>query len=171
MKKYLLRILIIAFPYFFLLDMAVGILMSYAEKLEMISMCKIVFMVYFIIMLLTDIYSAYIQIIKKETAVDSVKINLALKVLQMPAILVYVAMLVFGLIIGVWGIGFIVVAISGIMMSVIISGISSIGTIINIKSTAKYSISKAWCFIVLSFIPIVDLIIAIIVYKQIATID
>lgn len=89
--------------------------------------------IYNICMLCFCIYHSASIVTKKIPASDAAWMNLAIKGFQIPSYIFHFVMGFIGAIMGIWGIGFLLVAITVCVLSILLTGISAIGCGIRMK--------------------------------------
>ena len=119
-------------------------------------------LIYNIYVLVISIYYPVSVIRKKIPAHDAAKANLLIKGLQIPAYLFHFLMGIAGVAIGpIFGIPLILMAVVIDWLTIMLSGISSIGCHVQMKREGLISTGKAFWMLIGSFVYCVDIFIAI----------
>lgn len=169
LKRYCKLIPLIIYPYVYLIVLLIYILVAlfvpsdHEQTATDMSMKMIYYgaIVYNIYVLCFSIYHSVSIIRKKIPAYEAAKMNLVIKSLHIPSYCFHFFMGFIGAAMSIWGIGFLLVAFVVTVLSILLTGISSIGCGIRMKQegilTWKYII---WMLIG-SFICFADIGIAI----------
>ena len=146
MKKYLKMIPIMAYPYAYLIYIIVCILTGVFSSLEE---NEILFDVFFIIPLIYNAVALIIALINmiqgirgKYTLKESAIINALTKCVQIPGYIFHFIMGLIGLLMSIWGIGFIIWAIIIDFLCIALTGISSLGLSIRLIKEKVFPPSK-----------------------------
>lgn len=118
--------------------------------------------IYNICILCFCIYHSVSIVNKKVPVSDAAWMNLIIKGFQIPAYIFHFLMGLLGGVMGIWGIGFLLVALAVSVLSILLTGISAIGCGIRMKQEGILTFWKALLMSIGSFIFCVDLIIAIV---------
>lgn len=166
MKKYLKLIPLILYPYAYLIGVA-GLYIA-DEILPFFSVSNISEYLFWGVIILYNVYVLFIAVFnavltagKRYTAYDGAKINLIVKGVQIPAYILHFLMGLAGLIMSVWGIGFIVIAVFVDLLTIIFTGISAIGCSIKMKKEGILPLRGAILTGIGSFIYCLDVAVAI----------
>ena len=165
MKKYLKMIPIMAYPYAYLIYFIAFIVIGGFASLDE---NEILFDVFFIIPLIYNAMSLIIVIINmiqgirgKYTLKESAIINALTKCVQIPGYIFHFIMGLIGLLMSIWGIGFIIWAIIIDFLCIALTGISSLGLSIRLIKEKVFSPSKGILILLGCFIYVVDVVLAI----------
>jgi len=170
MKKYFLMIPLMIFPYAYLVWLlSMFFASSYMEQFFDQSGSEsivwlIVALIYLIYVIFIVFYNCTVSARGKYTAYESAKINLFVKGIQVPAYIFHFVLGLMGCVMSVWGIGIIMVAVIVDLVTILLTGISSIGCTIRMK---KEKILNAPLSILLGigcFIYVVDVAVAFIYF-------
>ncbi len=108
------------------------------------------------------ILCAVLAVKSKNTPYQIAKMNLLLKATQIPAYIIYFALGVFSVFLSVWGIGILLAIILIDLLTIILTGINSIGCTIRLKKDTVISKRMAIILGICSFLYCVDIVVAII---------
>lgn len=168
MKKYLKMIPLIIYPYAYIIFLVLfNLAQIYGE--DPIFYSPFMDYVYTGIILLFNLYVIFIAIFNsvitskgRYSAHEAAKMNLIIKALQIPAYVFHFILGVLGAFASVWGIGFIIVAVCVDLLTIILTGINSIGCTRKLKKDGV--ITKGWAILagIGSFIYCIDVVIAIV---------
>lgn len=167
MKKYLKMIPLMLYPYAYL----IYILFIYftikssrlMDAMEIIHFdFRITIVLFNLYVLFIAIFNAVITSKDESTSYEVAKMNLIIKGFQIPAYIFHFLISLVGLLMSVWGVGFIMIAIVVDLLSIILTGINSIGCTIKLKREGVINSKYAKIMGVGSFLYCVDLVIAII---------
>lgn len=89
------------------------------------------------------------------------RMNLIIKLVQIPAYTINFVLGLIGLFMSVWGIGVLAIVIIVDFLSIVLSGVNNIGTCVNLSKNNTISSSWAVIFSIFSFIYVVDVFIAV----------
>ncbi len=165
MKKYLKILPLILYPYAYLIFFAfVPALRQLTgespSKLAVLSV-QIAVVGYNLGVLILALWSA-IGGLKRYTPAEAAKMNLAVKCWQIPAYLFHFLMGMTGLVMSIWGIGFIALAIIIDLITIFLSGLFAVGSVRRLKKEGILSSGTAFLAGFGSFLYCVDVIAAII---------
>lgn len=118
--------------------------------------------VYHILVLADAIYGAVSVAGKGYTANEAARMNLTIKGWQVPAYIFHFILGCVGMMLSVWGIGFILFAILIDVLTIALTGICAIGCMVKMKKSGTLSTPKAILAAIGSFLFCVDVIIAIV---------
>lgn len=174
MKKYLLMVPLILFPYIYLFALiSLNLLVTAFEK-PMAS--KIAYylwiginITYLAYIIFIPFYNTVVSTRGKYTAYQATKINLMIKGLQIPAYVFHFLIGMMGLVASVWGIGIILVALVIDLVTITLSGISSIGCSIRMRKEKILSLPASILMGIGCFIYCVDVFIAVVYFLMART--
>ncbi len=170
MKKYLLMVPLMIFPYAYVVWLlSIFFTSSYMEQFfdqngSESVVWLVVALIYLIYVVFIVFYNCTVSARGKYTAYESAKINLFVKGIQIPAYIFHFILGMMGCVMSVWGIGIIMVAVIVDLVTILLTGISSIGCTIRMK---KEKILNAALSILLGigcFLYVVDVVIAVIYF-------
>lgn len=163
--KYMKMIPVILYPYIYVFILA-GFLMfmsSLPEDYNDAAMFGLL-----IVAVIYNLYSLVIVIVNavqgargKVTARQAARMNLIIKGIQIPAYIMHFILGFMGLALSVWGIGFILWAILIDLLTILLTGISSIGCSIRMRKEGLLSTAAAILMGIGCFVYCVDVVIAI----------
>ena len=165
MKKYLKMIPIMAYPYAYLIYFIAFIVIGGFSSLDE---NEILFDIFFIIPLIYSAVALIIALINmiqgirgKYTLKESAIINALTKCVQIPGYIFHFIMGLIGLLMSIWGIGFIIWAIIIDFLCIALTGISSLGLSIRLIKEKVFSPSKGILILLGCFIYVVDVVLGI----------
>ncbi len=180
MKKYLLLIPLFAFPYIYLPHLAVlfgapylsDVLTTQYGLSELSDSVTTVWVdIWFILPVIYTAITLIFSIIHtifctkgKYDAYTSAKLNMIVRCVHIPAYIFHFIMGVIGALMSVFGLGFLIFAILIDLLTIILTGISSIGVNVRI---AKEKVFPIWAAILMgigSFVYIADVVIAFVYF-------
>ncbi len=164
--KYLKMIPVIIYPYIYVVILAVFLMFmnvlpsddSDAAMLGLLIVAVIYNLYSFVIVIVNAVQCAR----GKMTAKQSARMNLIIKGIQIPAYIMHFILGFIGLALSVWGIGFILWAILIDLLTILLTGISSIGCSIRMRKEGLLSTAAAILMGIGCFIYCVDVVIAIV---------
>lgn len=164
--KYLKMIPVIIYPYIYVVILAVFLMFmnvlpsddSDAAMLGLLIVAVIYNLYSFVIVIVNAVQCAR----GKMTAKQSARMNLIIKGIQIPAYIMHFILGFIGLALSVWGIGFILWAILIDLLTILLTGISSIGCSIRMRKEGFLSTAAAILMGIGCFIYCVDVVIAIV---------
>lgn len=170
MKKYAKLLLVILYPYAYIIWIAIyagGC--SVFEALDnsgnllniFTAVMLIIAVLYQILSLVMAIYGAVTVFRNNFTAKEAAKINMITKCVQIPAYIFHFIVGVFSLMLSLWGIGFLIFVIVVDVLTIILSGILAIGCVLNVKKQGVITVGTAVLGIICSFVYCVDVFFAI----------
>lgn len=167
MKKYLKLIPLILYPYAYLILLFSMFIFQKtfgnAAASENLFVVLIgVFAIYHIYVLFIAIYNSVAMAKKRYSAHEAAKMNLAVKCWQIPAYIFHYLLGLLGLFMSIWGIGVILFVLVIDLLTIILTGIHSIGCTIRMKKDGILSPRLAFFTGVGSFIYCADIVIAIV---------
>lgn len=166
MKKYLKILPLILYPYAYLIWLVIyffafGMLEEkYYETI--LDVLFVVFIVFNLYVGVITIYNAVITSRNRYTAYEVAKMNLAVKAWQIPAYIFHFIMGVLGLLMGIWGIAFLLIAITVDVITIALTGINAIGCAIKMKKDGVVNTAVAVLMAIGSFVFCLDVIVAIV---------
>lgn len=164
--KYLKMIPVIIYPYIYVVILAVFLVFlsvlpsdfNDAASLGLLIVAVIYNLYSFIIVIVNAVQCAK----GKMTAKQSARMNLIIKGVQIPAYIMHFILGFIGLAMSVWGIGFVLWAILIDLLTILLTGISSIGCSVRMRKEGILSTAAAIFMGIGCFIYCVDLVIAIV---------
>lgn len=163
MKKYLKMLPVILYPYAYLIYFLVYFFVSDALPESVRSQVIVALTVACHVVAFADaIYGAVNVARNKCTAHEAARMNLTIKAWQIPAYIFHFILGFLGLMMSVWGIGFIMFAIYIDVVTIALTGINAIGCMVKMRKKGALSTVKAVLAVVGSFIFCVDVVIAIV---------
>ena len=164
--KYLKMIPVIVYPYIYVVILAVFLMFLNVLPSDYNDAASLVLL---IIAVIYNLYSFVIVIVNavqcakgKMTARQSARMNLIIKGIQIPAYIMHFILGFIGLAMSVWGIGFVLWAILIDLLTILLTGISSIGCSIRMRKEGLVSLPGAIFMGIGCFIYCVDIVIAIV---------
>lgn len=169
MKKYLLMVPLMIFPYAYLLFFiymtytsdAVYRLWGYTSTSDIWFGIALVYLIYVIFIVF---YNTIISGRGKYTAYESAKVNLFVKGIQIPAYIFHFVLGSMGICMGIWGLGFIIVSVIVDLGTILLTGISSIGCTIRMKKEKVLHTPAAIFMGIGCFLYVVDVVIAVVYF-------
>lgn len=167
--KYLKMIPVIIYPYIYVLILAVFFLFVDVLPEDTTDISLLVLLVLLIIAVIYNLYSFVIVIVNavqtargKLTAGQAARMNLIIKGIQIPAYIMHFILGFIGLAMSVWGIGFLLWAVLIDLLTILLTGISSIGCSIRMRKERLVSLPGAIFMGIGCFIYCADVAIAIV---------
>ena len=164
--KYLKMIPVIIYPYIYVVILAVFLVFMRALPSDYNDLALLGLM---IVAVIYNLYSFIVVIVNavqcakgKLTARQSARMNLIIKGVQIPAYIMHFVLGFVGLAMSVWGIGIVLWAILIDLLTILLTGISSIGCSIRMRKEGLLSTAAAILMGIGSFIYCADLVIAIV---------
>lgn len=164
--KYLKMIPVILYPYMYMVIL--GVYGVFTDALPD-DYSNIALLGLFVVAVVYNVYSFVIVIVNavqgargKMTAREAARMNLIIKGVQIPAYILHFIMGLIGLALSVWGIGIILWALLIDLLTILLTGISSIGCSIRMRKEGLLSTAAAILMGIGSFIYCADLVIAIV---------
>lgn len=164
--KYLKMIPVIIYPYIYVVILAVFLMFLNVLPSDFNDAASLGL---FIVAVIYNLYSFIIVIVNavqcakgKMTARQSARMNLIIKGIQIPAYIMHFILGFIGLAMSVWGIGFVLWAILIDLLTILLTGISSIGCSIRMRKEGILSTAAAILMGIGCFIYCVDVVIAIV---------
>ena len=164
--KYLKMIPVIIYPYIYVVILAVFLMFlsvlpsdfNDAASLGLLIVAVIYNLYSFIVVIVNAVQGAR----GKMTARQAARMNLIIKGVQIPAYIMHFILGFIGLAMSVWGIGFVLWAILIDLLTILLTGISSIGCSIRMRKEGILSTAAAILMGIGCFIYCVDVVIAIV---------
>lgn len=175
MKKYVKILPLILYPYAYLLFLffvySTGKLVKEGTtaEVEIFSALGMIAVVLYNLWVLILSLGSAIGGLKRYTPAEAAKMNLAVKLLQIPAYLFHFLMGAMGLLMSVWGIGFIGLAVAVDLITIFLSGLFAVGSVRRMKKEGILSSGTTFWTGFGSFIYCVDIIIAIVLVAMCKT--
>jgi len=154
--KYLKMIPVIIYPYIYVLILAIFLLFAGILPEDYTDVALIG------LLIVAVIYNLYSFIIVIVNAVQAARMNLIIKCVQIPAYIMHFILGFIGLAMSVWGIGFLLWAVLIDLLTILLTGISSIGCSVRMRKEGLVSLPGAIFMGVGCFIYCVDVVIAIV---------
>ncbi len=107
------------------------------------------------------IYNIVVTVKGKYTAYEAAKINLTVKAWQIPAYIFHFIMGAVGMVMSVWGIGFIMVAVIVDAVTIVLTGVNAIGCAVKLKKDGIIPMRTAIIYGIGSFIFCIDVFVAL----------
>lgn len=168
MKKYVKLLPLILYPYAYLLwiiFMVVTqdtVIEEISEQMDLgMGIYGIIFVVYNIYVIFISIYHAVTTARNDSPAKEAARTNLVIKSVQIPAYIFHFIMGVIGFCMGIWGIGFLLVAVLVDVLTISFTGISAIGCGIKMKKEGHMSTGAAVVASIGSFLFCIDIFVAL----------
>jgi len=169
MKKYFLMIPLMIFPYAYLIfftymtytSNAMDRLFDFHDGTDIWYGIAVEYLIYIIFIVF---YNTIISGRGKYTAYESAKVNLFVKGIQVPAYIFHFVLGMMGCVMSVWGIGIIMVALIVDLVTILLTGISSIGCTIRMKKEKVLRTPAAIFMGIGCFLYVVDVIIAVVYF-------
>ncbi|MGM9969430.1 MAG: hypothetical protein ACI35S_03435 [Anaeroplasma sp.] len=174
--KHLKMLPVIIYPYLymvaFLIILIVGIIednITHDSEYTMLAMvltillALVVTVVCFIISVINSIRSS----LNSYGVYYPTRMNLIIKCIQIPAYIINFIVGMIGILMSLWGIGFIALAVVVDFLTITITGTNNIGTCINACKNNYLTKGKAWLFVFLSYIYVIDVIVAIYLFFKV----
>ena len=165
MKKYFLMIPLMIFPYAYLIFFSymyytsnvMDRLFDFHDGTDIWYGIAVEYLIYIIFIVF---YNTIISGRGKYTAYESAKVNLFVKGIQVPAYIFHFVLGSMGICMGIWGLGFIIVAVIVDLGTILLTGISSIGCTIRMKKEKVLRTPAAIFMGIGCFLYVVDVVIA-----------
>lgn len=174
--KYLKMLPVIAYPYLYmaaiLINFIVGAIednttQSYENTMLVIVLSVIAAFIVTSICLLLAIFNSVRSGLNSYGVYFPVKMNLIVKCVQIPAYVVNFIVGITGVLMSIWGIGFVVFAVVIDFLTISISGINNVGDCVNLCRNNILSKGSAALFSVLSFIYLADVFASIYLFVKV----
>lgn len=164
--KYLKMIPVIVYPYIYVVILAVFLMFMNVLPSDSSDVTMLVLL---IVAVIYNLYSFVIVIVNavqgargKMTARQAARMNLIIKGIQIPAYIMHFILGFIGLAMSVWGIGIVLWALLIDLLTILLTGISSIGCSIRMRKEGILSTAAAILMGIGCFIYCVDVVIAIV---------
>lgn len=131
-----------------------------AQGEKMFSIIAFLYMGYMLVFVIFQT----VNFSRSKESCGAAKINMIVKLVQIPAYIGHFIMGCIGTVMSIWGIGFIFVAIIVDALTIIHTGILAVGCMINMKRTNVLTTKMAVLAAIGSFVYCVDVVIAIVVF-------
>lgn len=173
MKKYVLRFPLIIYPYIYLIYLIAALIIMRVFNSELSDvlvpvLTVAVFVVFHLLVLIDTVAGAVCINRASYTAVDAARVNLTVKVSQIPAYLFHFILGALGCMLSVWGIGFILYAIVVDLIAIALTGTHAVGCVV--KMRREHVLTTFWTVLAAigSYIYVADLIVAgVLLYRGI----
>ncbi len=168
MKKYIKLIPLIVYPYAYFVYIVLLAMVGWLDETGSVprnisfDILTILSIIYNIYVLVISIYNTVMTARGKYSAYEASKMNLIVKACQVPAYIFHFIMGICGALLGIFGIGFLFLAIVVDVLTILLTGINSIGCSIQIKKEGILSTGVTILLAICSFIFCVDMVAAII---------
>ncbi len=173
MKKYIKLLPLILYPYAYLIWFILSLVFSdivdtFETKVQEvfnstdIDFFKILFIVYNVYVVIIVIYNVIKTSGNKYTVYEVTKMNMVVKGWQIPAYIFHFLMGLVGLLMGIWGIAFFLIASTVDVLTIAFSGVNAIGCAIKLARERIIHPVVAVLMAVGSFIFCLDVIIAVV---------
>lgn len=159
LKQYSRLIPLILYPYTYLIVLVIFFISNLDEN--GISILYWLGIIYNIYVLCLSIYHSITVVRKQIPARDAASTNLLVKTLQIPSYIFHCLMLFIGMAMGIWGIGFSIVALTVNVLSILLTGISAIGCCVRMKQEGYLSTGLVILMMIGSFLIFLDIVVAI----------
>lgn len=165
MKKYVKMIPIMIYPYaylvYFIFFLIIGGFSSLDDNEVLLEIFFIIPLIYNVISLVIVFINMIQGIRGKYTLKESARINALTKCVQIPGYIFHFFLGLIGLVMSIWGIGFIIWAIIIDLLCIVLTGISSLGLSIRLIREKVFPLSKGILILLGCFIYVVDVVLAI----------
>ena len=160
---------LILFPYAYLILLAfIGVTSSFFDQWMNLKSydytVETLIIVYLVSTLFTIFYNLIITLKGKYTAYEAAKINLLVKGIQVPAYIFHFVIGMMGMVMSVWGIGLILFAVVVDLITILLTGINSIGCSIRMRKENILTTRAAVLMGIGCFIYCADLVIAVVYF-------
>ena len=169
MKKYIHLIPLIIYPYAYLIYFMVKFTVNdISTKMSdfMTNTLIITFIGFTLLALMCATLSIVYTLKGKYSVCDATKMNLIVKSIHIPAYIFHFIMFIYGVLIGIWGIAFVMIALIVDLLTISLTGINAISCAIGLKKQGLISSKKAIIGVWASFVFCLDFIVAIIYLKD-----
>lgn len=164
MKKYIKMLPVMLYPYayIFILMGFIAYMNAHPGQEEAgIQGLYVIAVVYNVYSLVIVVVNAVLTA-RNSDALQGAAMNLIIKGVQIPAYLLHFGIGMFGSVLSIWGIGFVMWAIFIDMATILLTGISSIGCSISMYKEHLVSKRNAWLMGIGCFLFCIDIVIAVI---------
>lgn len=160
--KYLKAIPLMLYPYAYLIVIfLLPTLWDFAGDQYSGKVIPVLFIGCQVLAIVSAVYPFFMVGQEKYNASDMVKLNLFVKGLQIPAYLFHFLLGMAGLMLSVWGIGFILFAALIDLLTILFSGLHACAAVYALKKSGAVSMKKAWLLGICSFLYCIDLMVAV----------
>lgn len=169
MKKYLILIPVILYPYAYMIWLFLGILGIIGESITGIGFnylldfeTSVTF--YHILVVVIAVYSAITMAINTTNSKQASFLNALVKCVQIPAYTINFVLGVIGFFMGIWGFPLVLFVLFVDVVTIALTGVVNIGCTIKLKREGALSTSQTILYIICSFVFCLDVIFAILEY-------
>lgn len=171
MKKYIILLPVILYPYAYLIYIFVILFAGLGFSFLGINSTDFllndyVIGFYHILCLFVSIYSAITVVTKTNNCKQAGVLNLVLKCIQIPGYLINFVIGFIGLCMGIWGIGIVLFILLIDLISITLTGLVSMGCMIKLKKEGALTTSQTIIYTIFSFIFCFDILFAILAYSK-----
>lgn len=169
MKKYIHLIPLIIYPYAYLIYLMVLFTVNDISSImsDFMTDTLIITVISFsLLTLMCAVLSIVYTLRGKYSACDAAKMNLIVKAIHIPAYIFHFIIFIYGVLIGIWGIAFVMIALIVDLLTISLTGINAISCAIGLKKQGLISSKKAIIGVWASFVFCLDFIVAIIYMKD-----
>ncbi len=173
--KHLKMLPVIVYPYLYMVAACIVFIVALVEdnttqsyEYTMLSIVIAVFSAVFVTLfcLLLAIFNSIRSGKNAYGTYYPTRMNLMIKCIQIPAYVINFVIGMLGIVMSLWGIGFIALAVIVDFLTISISGTNNVGTCVNLYKTNVLTKGKAVLFSVLSYVYVVDVFVAIYLFIQ-----
>lgn len=166
MKKYIKLLPLIIYPYAYLIWLllqfkAADAFGEFVGSKEYVILFEAMFIIFNVYVLFIVVYNIVVTIKGKYTAYEAAKMNLTVKAWQIPAYIFHFFMGAVGVLMSVWGIGFIMVAVIVDVVTIALTGTNAIGCAVKLKKDGVIPLRTAIIYGIGSFIFCIDVFVAL----------
>lgn len=158
--KYVKMIPLMLFPYAYIIGLVLSL--SLQNRAEFAVIGPGIAVVYLLYTFVSTIYNAVVSSGKKYEVRSVARINLVVKLVQIPAYIFHLLLFLLGMVASVWGIGVMLWVIIVNVMTILLTGINAIGCSVRMKKEGILNTPVAILMGIGNFIFCVDVIMAII---------
>lgn len=171
MKKYLKTIPLIIYPYAYLIFLLVMWMMNscmqndemFGESNKSIWYITLgIIILYNLYVIFIAVYNAVVASKNGASAYQLAKMNLIVKGCQIPAYIFHFILGLLGFVMSVWGIGLIIFSVCIDLITIILTGINSIGCTVKMKKEGIITTTTAIFTGIGSFVYCIDIVVAIV---------
>ena len=171
MKKYFLMIPLMLFPYAYLILLiymyfSSGVMDKIFGSQTAIDIWFCIVVIYLIYIIFIVFYNTIVSARGTYSAYQAAQINLLVKGVQVPAYIFHFVIGMMGTVMSVWGIGIILGAVVVDLITILLTGISSIGCSIRMKKEKALNTPVSILMGIGCFIYCADVVIAIVYYTM-----
>ncbi len=166
MKKYvkLLPLMIFPYTYIILLLSIIGLSNLFPNFLRYAPVSlgiEIISLAYIVLVIISTFGNAIATAKNNITAYEAAKRNLIVKAIQIPAYIFHCILFLTGMIMSVWGFGFMIIALVVNVLAIALTGIHAIGCVVKMRKSNVISKFTAVVSVILSFLYCFDIAVAI----------